>query len=184
MNVRCDQLTEALVDLAEGKSNAEARAHVDSCSSCAQRLEELRSILQAAAVPIRNAPDDLIARAKSILRPKARVTLVARLLGSSLATAGARSTAYDFQLMLEADDVRLRLMYTQAPGGNWEVTGRAPSAWDVERKGARLSVDPSGGFVLRAEGLDQTGFSLVREDREIVIPPARELIDGGNGSTH
>lgn len=183
MNARCEKFTEALVDLAEGKAHSEAQAHVGTCSSCARRLEELRSIFHAASVPVQEAPADLVSRAKAIIKPKTRTSLVARLLGSSLSTAGARSVASDFQLLLEADGVKLRLMYTQSPSGAWEVTGRTPASWEVERLGARMELDPSGGFVLKARGLDETGFSLVREDREIVIPPARELIDSGNGAT-
>lgn len=178
MDKTCKQLEELLPDLAEGKNLPEVQSHVDACPECAMRLEQFRTILRAATVPIVNAPANLINSAKSLERGKKKV-FIARLFGSSLTLAHARSTASDFQLVVGNDEHKIRLMYSRSPLGKWEVTGRAPSKkWKLVRGTIAKSLDAQGGFVFEVGSLDDTGFSLSLNNEELQIPSAQELMDG------
>lgn len=177
----CAQMELRLPDLAEGKADAEASAHLASCQGCAQKLEQLKTMLHAATVPVLNAPSDVLARAKALVAGKRRV-FTARLFGSSLSLAGARSAATDLQLMLGTEEQKLRLMYTRLPGDKWEITGRAPGAdWEVQRGSSRFPCDSFGGFVVQAPSLEQSDFTLVHGEEQIHIPSAQELLGGESG---
>jgi len=174
MKDECKQIEELLPDLAEGKLLPEVQAHVDSCSECAMKLEQFRTILKVAEVPILSAPAHLIRSAKA-LQTGERKVLTAKLFSSSLTLANARSTATDFQLVVGTEEHKLRLMYSRV-GTKWEVTGRAPSKkWRVSRV---RSLNPDGGFVFQADSLDKTDFSISLGEEELQIPSAQELLDG------
>ncbi|MEA2552375.1 MAG: hypothetical protein QOJ65_551, partial [Fimbriimonadaceae bacterium] len=129
-------------------------------------------------VPVHNAPADALARAKSLVSGGRRV-FAGKLFGSSLTLAQARSATADFQLMVGAEDQRIRLMYSRLPGDRWEVKGRAPGAdWAIRTVDSTIPCDAEGGFSLEAESLQNTGFSLIQSDAEILIPSAQELLDG------
>ena len=178
MTDKCKQMEELLPDLAEGKHLPDVQAHVDSCSDCAVRLEQFRTMIRAATVPILSAPTNLIQSAKSMQRGDRKV-FRARLFGSSLSLAHARSSATDFQLVVGHGPHRIRLMYSRLPGGKWEVTGRAPNKkWKISRGASFKTLDAQGGFVFQAEKLEDTQFSLALGNEELEIPSAQELLDG------
>ncbi len=172
----CKQIEELLPDLAERKSLPDVQSHVESCADCAMKLEQFRTIFKAAAVPILNAPAHLVRSVKAI-QSEQRNVVTAKLFGSSLTLANARSTVADFQLVVGTEEHKLRLMYSRT-GGKWQVTGRAPNEkWKVSRS---RNVDAQGGFVFQADSLETTDFSLTLGDEEIQIPSAQELLDGNS----
>lgn len=178
MKQTCKQVVELLPDLAEGKSLPEIQAHVDACPECAMKLKQFRTMLKAAATPIVQAPANLILSAKAIEHGRKNVYR-ARLFGSSLTLAQARSNATDFQLMVGSEEHRIRLMYSRNANGKWEVTGRAPSKkWKLMRGANLKALDAQGGFVFEANTLEETEFSLSLANEEMIIPSAQELLDG------
>jgi hypothetical protein len=176
MNHRCSQVLDQVTALAEGTSSPEAELHVAQCPSCAARLAELRKILQATALPMFNAPDDVVAQAQALmpnLAPRRRLRLVASTFGM----AGARSMTQDFHLVVGSDEESVRLMYRQEDGG-WEVIGRAPSPeWLLSRPEADEPVGQEGHFSFRASSLADTSFALVRGQTRLDIPSADELLE-------
>ena len=163
--------------LAEGGAAQAAAAHVAQCASCAKRLRELRRLVEALNAPTFEVPQDLAARARSLMRPTPR-RLVARLLGSSLAASGARLAGADgFTLHVGAEEFSVRLQYTPAPEG-WEVLGRAPgSGWSVVVDTEPSSCGPQGRFRILVPSLEKSDFALRSAALEIEVPPARELMD-------
>lgn len=178
MKKTCKQMEEFLPDLAEGKSLPEVQSHVDTCPVCAMKVEQFRTILKAATVPVVSAPTSLIDSVK-LLEPGRKKDVRARLFGSSLTLAHARSSATDFQLAVGNEDHKIRVMYSRSPLGKWEVTGRAPSKdWKVVRGTKSKPVDAQGGFVFEVGALEDTAFSLRLNNEELQIPSAQELLDG------
>lgn len=170
-----------LPDLAEGKPAPVAAEHVRACRDCAKKLDQFKVMLSAAATPIQNAPRDVIERAKGIVGGRARVS-IARLVGSSLTLAHARSTSSDFQLVVGTERHKVRLMYSRVVGGKWEITGRAPgSDWTVKGEGVERACNSEGGFIIQAKKLESTQFSLLHKDEEILVPSAEELLHGDPG---
>ena len=177
MNWTCKKLEAVLPDLAEGKEIAGANLHLKSCPDCAKKLNQFKVILSSASVPVAHAPSQLISLAKSIGAGTTRVGK-ARLFGSSLTLAQARSNTSNFQLVVGNDQNQIRLMYSRLPGGKWEVTGRAPSSdWKLKRGSRTQKLDPLGGFVFRAPNLDETQFTLSKAAEEMLVPSAQELLD-------
>ncbi len=170
------EFEEGLASLAEGQPAPAAERHVATCPGCAAYLAELRRVVDAARLTQSGAPADLVARAKSLMASSSR-RLIARLLGSSLAAAGARAAkTEEFSLHLGAEDVSIRLLYTQTKTG-WEIAGRAPSeAWFVDYQDERTPCGTAGRFRLTVPNLEDAGFLLLGPDFEIAVPPAAELI--------
>src|SRR2546423_13804755 len=103
MDWNCKQLEGLLPDLAEGKDIPEATVHLKSCPDCAMKLEHFRTIFRASNVPVVQAPARVIQNAKS-LQIGRKVVIRAKLFGSSLALAQARSTAANFQLVVGSNE--------------------------------------------------------------------------------
>ncbi len=176
----CTRIWDGLVALASGKENEEAKLHLDGCPSCQARLAELTRAIQAMKRPEFDAPRDQIMMAVSLMPERQRQRFLATLLGSSLATAGARAAlAESFQMTFQHDDVNLRLMYSKVDLG-WEVMGRVPDQWVADSDEGEIQADGEGHFTLVVSELDQTGFLLRRGDVEIQIPSAREAWPGGS----
>lgn len=175
MKEHCAEFLEGLSDLAEGREDAKVAAHVQGCPDCSRRLEQLRQIISSARLTTYDAPEAAIRRAKDLMVPQRR-TFLAGLLNSTLATSGARIVAEDFQVVIEAEDATARLMYSRGPNG-WDVLGRAPAGFhSVRRDDSDWPIEGSGRFSFRVSTLEETGFTLVSDDAEIVIPPAEELL--------
>ena len=174
--MRCKDVQESLATLAEGGSAPEAAAHAAGCVDCGARLAQLRRVVEASRLPTWNAPANLVASAKDLMRPRPR--LVARLLGNGLATSGARRASSEaFSLSVGVGSVAIPLRFVPARGG-WEVLGRAPSeAWVVVRDGVETPCGPSGRFQILATSLDETAFVLRLGADEIEVPSAGGLID-------
>lgn len=178
MEQLCKQFETRLADLAEGKPDHDASAHVASCGDCAATLRQLQAMFHAASIPVIDAPQTLTDHAKAIMRAK-RPAPIARLLGTSFSLAQARSVAQDFQLVVGAGEENVRLMFQARPDGSWDVTGRTPGAgWQVFRNGVNLETDQEDGFTFQSKKLDDTSFSLRLADSEISVPSAQELLDG------
>ncbi|HRK22411.1 MAG TPA: hypothetical protein PLX06_11405 [Fimbriimonadaceae bacterium] len=138
------------------------------------RLPQFKRIAAAMRVQQFSAPDKLISAAKELMPAAQRRQIWARLVGGSMALAGARSaTADSFQLTFEAEGARTRLMYERGPAG-WEVAGQAPEGYAVARNGKSVKLDAERRFTFAAKTLGDSGLSLLDEVREIVIPPANE----------
>lgn len=172
--------------LAEGGSALETEAHVATCPECNVRLKALRKTVEAARLPYFDAPTDLVNRAKALMAPAARRRLVARLLGNSLAGAGARGTATEeFALHVGTEEHSVRLQFVPRKGG-WEVAGRAPAAgWHVVRLGSEEVSGPAGRFRFPVPSLEESGFLLRSPESdthavEIEVPAASELLRRGH----
>lgn len=178
MNGRCKDHEEGLATLAEGGVAPEAAAHVAVCPACAAREAELRRIVMSARLRQESADAALIARAQGLMAGRPR--LVARLLGSGLAAAGARSTGAEaFALHVGAGGVSIRLAYAPAAGG-WEILGRAPGeGWSVQRGDDETPCVPAGRFRLVVPSLDDAAFVLRSPQLDVAIPAAAELLDRG-----
>src|SRR4051812_18744628 len=128
MKNRCADFWDGIVDLAEGRENAAASAHVEGCADCRMKLEELREIFAVGDLKFYSAPKAVIDAAKGLMQPQRRVAGVFR---STLAFSGARTVAEDFQLVVGEGDTQTRLMFVHT-GSGWEVLGRLPSGdWTV-----------------------------------------------------
>ncbi len=176
MDRRCKEHEEGLATLAEGRENTEVLMHLATCPNCSARLVELTRVVAAARLELRDAPVELVVRAKSLMAPSRR-TIVARLLGSSLSAAGARkATEDDFALHLGAEELSVRLHYTLTKEG-WDVTGRAPAGeWTLVHEGKELDCGGSGRFQFSVSDMEGTAFVLRMADAEIIVPPASELL--------
>ena len=174
--MECKDFNEGLATLAEGGRASDAAAHVDRCEACARRLRELRRLVDVLSEPVYDVPRDLTARAQALMRPAPR-RLIAQLIGSSLAAAGARLAGADgFTLHVGAESLSVRLQYSPAPDG-WEVLGRAPGAdWAVTVGAERSACGPQGRFRIVVPSLERSAFALRSEDLEIEVPAARELM--------
>jgi hypothetical protein len=171
MERRCEQWNEALIDLAEGKPSPEAEAHVAACPTCEERLAQYTIMFAASRVPQFDPPESVKDRAKALMGTRRRA--IGTLVRSSLAGSHARRTPGDFQVIVQAGEHRIRLMYERRRGG-WHVIGRMPSeAWSVR---AERSSTEDGGFIVTANQLEGTGFTLVHGDDELVIPPGSEFL--------
>lgn len=172
--MRCEEFLDRFDALRKGATDPEVERHVLECAACA----ELRMLVEGIQTPQRDARPDLIARAKAIMPKRAR--LVARLFGSSLAGAGARSGRED-DLALHAGvpDVDIHLQY-RAGGGTWTVSGRAPDAdWTLVFGATAMTCGLGGRFKFTATSLESTGFVLKKGETEIEFPSAKELIANG-----
>jgi len=176
MDRSCKQFEDGLTILAEGGQSPETTLHLESCPACTAKVLELRKVIEAARLSYTVAPRDLIARAQALMQP-VRNRLLARLLGSSLANAGARAaTTERFSLHLGADDLSVRVSYAPAKDG-WEVAGRAPGeGWEVEYRGERSPCGPAGRFRLNVPNLEDAEFLLRGPWIELEIPSASEFL--------
>jgi len=181
----CGAYQERLLDLAEGRVDEAAFAHVQTCADCAEILRQYRAVLDAAAFEWTAAPTEAVRRAKDLMMPGhlPQRRSIARLLHSSL-LAGARSAPDDIQLTVEAEGERVRLMYSRLATG-WEVVGRVPNAGiSAERDQGPLALDEAGRFSFAAPSEAQTGFALRGPEWIVEIPSLEELLSNDGPSTH
>jgi hypothetical protein len=186
MDRRCREHEEGLATLAEGGSVPETEAHVAVCPECAARLKALRKTVGAARLPYFDAPSDLVNRARALMAPATKRRLVARLLGNSLAGAGARGTATEeFALHVGTEEHSIRLQFVPRKGG-WEVAGRAPGeSWRVVHQESEIVSGPAGRFRFAVPSLEESGFLLRAPESdihavEIEVPAASELLHRGD----
>lgn len=181
MERRCREHEEGLATLAEGGSAPETQAHVAACPLCTARLSELRKTVDAARMPLFDAPAELVARAQALMAPATRRRLIARLLGNGLAAAGARGAVKEeFALHVGIEEHSVRLQFVPMKGG-WELAGRAPAeGWRVVRPGSETVAGLSGRFRISVPSLEDSHFVLRSSDVEIEVPAASELLRRGS----
>ena len=179
-NSRCDGYLESIAAMAAGETEVAGGEHILACADCSAKLAQMRKVVERARMQEFVPPADVLNRAKGLMAGAPKRSILARLVGNSLAMAGARSTTVEsFQLAFEAEDVQARLMFTKVASG-WDVIGQiSPVPAALEAAGNRLSVDESGRFQFSAKSLDATQMRALYDDREIAIPSAQEILDGG-----
>lgn len=119
-----------------------------------------------------DASAESVTSAKSLMPELERRQIWAKLVGGSMAMAGARSaTADSFQLTFEANGTQTRLMYERGPSG-WKVVGQAPEGFAVFLKGKPVRLDSNRRFTFPAKTLGDSGISLMDEAHEFLIPSA------------
>ncbi|MEZ0324773.1 MAG: hypothetical protein ACAH95_02615 [Fimbriimonas sp.] len=178
MKRACADNWENIVELAEGRKNEAAQAHVESCVDCAKVYAQLKKMVSASERGIYAAPTELINRAIGLMPKPIRVR--AGLLRTTLGLVGARAEADDFQIVVSVGDEQNRLMYVREQDG-WEVIGRLPNGdWRIERSGEEIETDNTGRFSFKANDLEHTGFEFVGGSQVIEIPSAEELLLSGN----
>lgn len=172
MNDRCRTYRYQLADVAEGRGEPEAVRHVEGCPRCAELVRRYQAIRAAGKISWESAPADLVARAKALVG-ETRRRLVARRMGSSL-LAGARGGVDEFQVMVGAEEVSVRLMATRE-GSGWQLMGRLPSPdWKVEsRHAVEMERD---GFRLNAPSLEDSAFRLIGPELEIEVPSLADIL--------
>lgn len=176
MNKRCQELWEGVVELAEGRPSPEAAAHVETCASCAAKLETLREAMRLGDLRFFDASPALVEAAKAMMPAPRRLPL----LRSTLAWTGARAVAEDFQLLVGEEALPIRLMFSRVSEG-WEVMGRLPDAtWKVLRAGDSVAVDGEGRFDFRAASLADTDFVVSGPGGDFTVASAEELLARGS----
>lgn len=165
----CKSFQSRLIDLAEGRQDAVAQAHVDSCPKCRAEVVKLARVLSAMPDAGVSAPASWVERAKSLFPRK---VWKARLLPGALAPAvrGSNriSATYECEEAPEAIIVEYR-----REGRAWSVIGTAPEGdWSGETASGQFDVSPNGRFSFKAATLPQTGFRLEGSDGTIEVPPA------------
>lgn len=163
MKSNCARLRPAIVDLAEGRENPEATAHLAECEACSKLLIQMRTAIEGLRSGFADAPRELVEAAKAIF-PRS-TPVVARLVSSTLGAAGARG-GDAFQALYEFDEGRARVMYRPDPEG-WVVMGRIEAeGWTVVAE----DVDPEGRFQFASKTLLETEIHLRKGNVEVVIP--------------
>ena len=154
----CSNYRVHLADAAEGRADLEVMNHATTCAKCAKLLAQYRVLLAAASGTWESPSAQILARVKGMMPERRRVLIGRRLLAPSLSTARGLPVE-EFQVVVGAEDVSVRIMATPQ-GGGWSIMGRLPDAsWTVE---SDTPVDQSGGrFQLDATDLTSSGFDLV-----------------------
>lgn len=167
MKDACSKMLPGLVDLAEGRENPEAANHAATCTACSTALAEFRRSLNSFKMGFHDAPAAAIDSAKLIFTHPVRQT--ARLLGTTLAGAGARG-ANTTQSAYEFEGGTARVLYEPLAEG-WSVMARIEgegwSAFPVE-------MDSLGRIEFAVEDLSQAEIRLVRAGVEVLIGPPSE----------
>ena len=168
------------MELAEGKTQPEASAHLTTCPDCQAKFEELGRMLKGTAVPYFKAPASLLEAAKALM-PVIQKRM--SLIRTSLQLSGARSENQDFQAVYGVDELEVRVMYSKVERG-WDVIGQIPKAqWVVERGTKEIPVDTEGRFHFLTKTLDDSNFSLEGDQLRLEVPSATEAIrESGNDS--
>jgi hypothetical protein len=181
MDTRCSTYLEDIAAMAFGEEEVAGRQHILGCTDCSAKLAQMRKTIERGSMATFTPPADVLERAKSLMPGTARRSILATLVGNSLAAAGARSTTADtFQLAFEAEDTKARLMFTKGASG-WDVIGEiTPGSKQVTTGGKPVKLDQSGRFQFHAKSLDATEMLVTRDDREITIPSAQEILEGGS----
>jgi hypothetical protein len=180
MKRECRRLWEAIVDLAAGQSNIQAREHIDSCPNCRADFERLQAMFQAMQFESPDVPQNLVANAKAIMPAK---SIRMSLAKSSLQLTTARSANQDFQAIYAGEGIEVRVMYSKVDRG-WEILGRMPDqVWGVEAEEIPIEVDEEGRFHFFADSLEQSRFTLYGSGAKYEIPNASEAISESGPNT-
>lgn len=166
MKGKCATYRDAIVELAHGFANEEARAHVESCPRCSAILQELTQAVASLSMPFFSAPADLIDQAKAIFPMPVRVP--ARRTGLTLANAGARGGSA-LQAAYEFDGGSVRVQYEELPEG-WQVMAKVDApGWQT----LPVSADESGRLEFVVSNLNDARLVLIRDGHEVTIeaPP-------------
>ena len=140
-------------------------------------VAEIEKVLLAASLKRFDAPDEVIQRAVAIMPERKKVW--ARLLSSSLASAGARRVSSDFQVVVGDEETCIRLMVNQA-GKGWTISGKLPSPeWSGTQGTNEFQADDLGRFSFEVAELEQSGFVLSKGAAEMHVPPLSQLIEDG-----
>ncbi len=171
----CARYTEALADLAEGKTSPEARQHVDSCVSCQHDLAQLVKLFAASKVKVYKAPSELVAAAQALMQVKVNRLHQVRCL---LLGVGARSGKSGIQATYGDSVQSVNVVYQPIPSG-WEIVGRAPSGYDqvtVCDEAKPLEID--GYFSVQVRTLESAEIKFSGEAGELYLPPVEVPVDG------
>ncbi len=173
-----------LVDAAFGEISRESIGEMTRGET--QRLQELTALAATLNVKTWDASLDLIKRASAIMPVREVRRTFASVIGSSLGLAGARSvdSLDSFQVAYDLDGESMRVLYEREADG-WHVLGRTGSAdWTVETAFGLIATDVDGSFEFEAQELSDTAMTLSRDQVEIVIPSAVEVINDGSPNDH
>lgn len=174
MKHECKQIWDGLVDLAEGRENPQAQAHLSTCSDCTAEFQQLQRILTATQIPTFKAPQHAIEMAMRLMPKRSRQRAV--LLGQTFAASAARSGGKDAQLTFDVDGTAIRVMVSEEPSG-WSVIGQVPSSdWAVSVGSADVRQDEEGRFQMLLGSLDEL-IVLSGPTLDVEIPPLAELLD-------
>lgn len=170
MKRQCVEYRDRVVELAEGKLDADARSHVDQCPECQQRLAQFQVVLSVASETWVDAPESLIQAAISSFVPVPQRRF--SLFSSTLAGTGARRTTSDqFQTLLKHEDLEVRLSYQKESDG-WIVRGRSNVPIDsLDIAGALVT---GSRFEFRVARLSEAEFEL----NGVIVPaPLEDSVD-------
>lgn len=183
--MNCERYLEELVAAALGETSETLRLHLATCRGCRHKLAQFSKIAESLQAGYFNAPAELIRRAQEIQIIGDRRNLVARLLSASFAGAGARlNETSAFQLLFEAENRHIRMMYTR-DGKDWQVVGQVPAdaGWSIFVGDSAVQSDSSGRFSFRARNLEGTGIRCMGADFDIYLPPASEVSESDAGGS-
>ena len=171
----CARYTEALADLAEGKTSPEAQLHVDSCMSCQNELAQLAKLFAATKVRMFKTPAEIVAAAQALMQVKVNRLHQVRC---SLLGTGARSGKSGIQATYGDSDLSVNVVYQPIPSG-WEIVGRAPEGYQsatISEEALQLDVD--GYFAVQVKSLEGSEIKFSGEAGELYLPPVEVPVDG------
>ena len=175
MRMKCRDRWTELVDFAEGKPSAEVEAHLATCPECAKEVTRLQRAFAAGRLAHESAPEDVVARAKSLMPFQRKVF---RLVRSSLQFSAARAVSQAFQALYEMDDAQIRVAYTQTESG-WEVVSQLPAtATRVKHGSTLLETDHDGRFFFVVRELEDAGFTILKGSTFLEVPSPDEAARG------
>lgn len=178
MKDSCASYWEEIVEIAEGADRPAARAHIQSCRDCAEKLALMEKFSASANLGFFDAPAKDLLQAKNLMPEPQRRT--ATLLRSTLVFSGARTVSEDFQLVVGIDRANLRLMYVR-DGQGWRVLGKLPSESVSISSPADAQVEEDGRFSFYVSDLAEAEFTLIENGMETVVPAPYELTNDGLG---
>jgi hypothetical protein len=174
----CARYSEALADLAEGKSSPEMQIHVDSCQDCRKELAQLQKLLNVTKFQVFKAPVSLVSSAQAIMQVKVNRLQQVRCL---LLGVGARSGKSGMQATYGGSELSVNVVYQPVPTG-WEIVGRAPEGYQwVTVSDETLPIEPDGYFALRVKALESAEIRFSGNAGELYLPPVEVPVDG-NGT--
>lgn len=180
MKKSCSNYWEALVDIADGKSDPAAMAHVASCGSCGEKLALLQSFVSAGQLGFYDAPAEAIQSAKNLMPQAPRQ--FASLVRSTLALSGARSVAEDFQVVVSLGGAELRLMYTRVRNG-WMIMGRLPEGDYQILDRSDVQLFPDRRFSFEVKNLAESEFTVEGGGQEFTVLPPEDLLKDESSSS-
>jgi hypothetical protein len=136
---RQDQISEAIVELAEGRKS-DLSEEIGRDSALAARLESMRALVSHLKSGFFDAPDGLRRRVIELVPIQTAVRL-----STSRVAMGLRSTSESWQSLYELSEGRVRLGFSRVSTG-WDVRGESEIGGTFEIAGQSLDVDEGGRF--------------------------------------